>query len=220
MTKKTLLALAFAAFVAGEAFAESNSLWSVGGGFIFDAGVSAVDTSQRVPGIGVIRNEFNFVQIGLGGWVFVDARFAELSIALFGGPSMWRADFLGVVDEEWGSFFAMDFSLLGKWPIALRQTTAFLALGIGYTLAFSSNVEGERYPDSPSDLNVFRVQFGFGFDIDLSERLFFRTSYLGFIRFRSRYFREFAQELESFLNVGAETFGGGATVKIGVGFRL
>jgi len=211
MAKKGLLVLVLAAVVAGGAFAQMPSLeFSAGGGFVFDGG--------RVGGMSGGGLDDNLNHIGFGGFLFLDATFAELAISFMGGPALanWEFSEYGVSESgsESGSFTALDFSLVGKFPIALGggNMTVFPMLGIGYSVVLSS-IDDEEF--SASDLSTFRITLGAGADFDINENLFFRASVLGYYRFAPSLYRDFANF------PGIDAHGGfGATVRLGIGFRF
>jgi len=229
--KRGFLVLVLAAFVVGGAFAQLEVpplQFSVGGGFVFDGG--------RVGGISFDEHGESFSNhlnhIGFGGFVFLDATFAELAIAFMGGPATdhWEASWNGSSesDSHTGSFTALDFSLVGKFPIAIGggNITVFPMLGFGYNVVLSSRDEDGydmfEYMDdhSATDLSTFRITLGGGADIDINENLFFRASVLGYYRFAPSLFRDLADEMSE-PGFSINSHGGfGATVRLGVGFRF
>ena len=222
--KGLLVAVLLTAFAAG-AFARPQFGINAGGGIMFDyANLGYVrtrvsDPAQTAP----VTSSISVEQVGFGAWGFLDATFAELSVGVMGGPVDWYRD----GDEEateHGSFAALDFSLLGRFPIAVAggSVSVFPLLGIGYSVVLVSREEfAGDYPGTPSHLNSFRLQFGAGGDFNISERAFVRTSVLGTWRFAGRYLNDLARELRNEPNTEATTRGDvGVTVKVGVGLRL
>jgi len=212
---RTLLATAAFALVC----AQPTFGMSVGGGMMMDfADLGYV----RVRGPGVQHNTMSIEHLGFGAWGFFDATFAEISVGALGGPAEWYRQ----GDEEpteRGSFFALDFGVLGRYPIALPggRVSIFPLAGLGYNLVLASTEEGER-TDSPTRLSSLRLQFGAGGDVNISENAFFRASVLGTWHFPGRYFDDWAaQTRDPDLGIAARTEGSaGVTVKLGVGFRL
>ena len=207
MTKKNLLSLVLAAFVAGGAFAQS--FFSVGGGLVFDGGGIGSGEEHLPPHWGSYHTA-SIRHFGFGGWVFVGIPFAELSVGLMGGPStlnvehdvhMWSGDW-----SRDGSFFALDISLLGKLPFYLGGIDIFPLFGFGSSIVLSH--DGFRW--NPSDLSTFRIKFGAGGDFDISRDMFIRGSLLGSRRF------PFPAEWGGYFTEGAF----GVTVKAGIGLRL
>jgi len=217
MAKKYLLVLVLAASVAAGASAQS--LWSIGGGLIFDAGglgsgngsgggdgnveVSSIPDDDwwgwNGPNIhGLSRSsssDANLRQIGFGAWAFVDATFAELSIAIMRGSQIMRES----GDSESGTI--LDVTLLGKLPFYFGWGDIFPLLGVGYQRWL-----GVDSLDYGLDISsTWRIMFGAGGDIDLFGSVFTRVSILGYYRFP-----------QSWMNTG----GWGVTIKAGIGFRL
>jgi len=219
MTRKGLLILALAAFVAGgvSAMEVPPLQFSVGGGLSFD--YSRVLYWENFPGN--IRHAGSLEHFGFGGWLFADATFAELAIAVQGGPGTW------LLPQPFGeisaSFVAMDFTLLGKFPFTFSggSFSLFPLLGIGYNLVLSVSADDEAVLgtrlDSPGDFSAFRIKWGAGGDFNLSESLFIRASLLASFSFPPSVVSDFAHAQP----VWTEYTGGfGATVRIGIGLRL
>jgi len=214
MAKRCLLVAALAALIAGGAFAES--IFSAGGGLMFDGG--------RIGGVSGYGQSYDIDAFGFGAWVFADARFAELAIGFIGGPASMEGGAGFYPISERGSFFAMDLSLLGKFPFAIGagNISLFPLLGIGYTVMLTVGGDFDLGDSSATDLSTFRIQFGGGADFDISESIFIRTSLLGAWRFPSRFTRDVASDLNTYFgSTGVSANGGfGVAVKVGVGFRF
>jgi len=221
MARKGLLAVVLTVFLAGGVFAQSP--FSIGGGVLFDMAELGYGRARVSAGTELPPPFLSVEHVGFGAWGFLDARFAELSVGFMGGPTDWYLE----NDEEatyYGSFVALDFSLLGRFPFDLLggRVSVFPLVGVGYNLVLLSRMFGEGYPDSPSHLSTFRIQFGAGGDFGISERTFFRTSVLGAWRFAGRYFNDWVREQRALPEIDrAHAVGDfGITVKVGVGFRL
>ena len=207
--KRTVFVLVLAACVAGGAFAQS--IFSIGGGFMTDLGRTS-HISGRTP---VGRFEASSYAFGVGGFVFLDATFAELSIGFIGGSTETEARGGGFRQTDSGTFTALNFSLLGKIPAAVGggNIVMFPLLGVGYTHVLSISDDDDEF--DASDYSSFRISFGAGFDFGITERVFFRTSFLGDWRFAPSAARDVADEL------GLDASGGfGFALNIGLGFRL
>jgi len=214
--KKGLVVLVLSVFLAGGVFASPFQPFqrSAGGGFLFDFGVNVLNVDN--PSYPDDDDYFNVINMGFGAWGFFDITFAELSIAVMGGPSS-LGFYLSSIS---GSFVALDFSLLGKLPFSVGRYSAFFPLfGIGYNLVLSATYDGNSF-NSPSHLSTFRLQFGLGADFGLSETMFIRTSLLGAYRFAPRYLNDIADIVERLHDASTDTYGFGVTFKLGIGFRL
>jgi len=174
---------------------------------------------------------------GFGGWFFIDATFAEFSVALMGGPALWggEEDWTWTSSDQsesgtwrgWGglSFFALDLSLLGRLPIEVGNgnVSIFPLLGIGYNIVLTTRRPNgdDAFEDSDDhsaiNLSTFRIQLGVGGDFDVVNNIFFRLSILGNYRFAPTVIRDWADDWAS---TTGHRGGFGGTVKMGVGVRL
>ena len=220
MAKKCLLALALAALVAGGAFAQFQPpplRLSVGGGLALGGGAlgRAEWRMSSSQGTGIEA-------YGAGAWVFADATFVELSIMAYGGAAIfWQVSPLNSRRrEEFGTFAAVDVSLLGRFPFAFRdgRISIFPLLGVAHSFVLEAMFGGESFEEMTRNaatpaLSSSMIQFGAGGDFALGERLFMRVSLLGNYRFPPAHFRSMGRAYDY--------FGGfGATAKVGVGLRL
>jgi len=230
--KKCLLVLVLVA-VLTRGLSAQESFFSAGGGVLIDverSKMSATNDGSASADPSIHRPGTQIMPIGFGGWAFTDAKYAELSIGLYGGPLSFTITedyqedykYITVSDTFKGSFFAMDFNLLGKYPFVLgkkRSISIFPLLGIGYQLIVAATLEGFNI-DTPTDLSTFRILLGIGGDFALSEKLFLRTSLLGLYRFPSK----IENDAVDFANAipGTKIFflGLGGMLKIALGVKL
>jgi hypothetical protein len=221
MRKKGLLILVLVSVLAGGISAQ-ESFFSVGGGILADGEGGYAD------GSGYVTNHLGTELWGFGAWVFADAKYAELSIGLYGGPlhlyfSEGRDLDSSFEDNSFdGTFFALDFSLLGKYPfvISKKGSSIFPLLGIGYQLVTSASLGGMDV-DTPSDLSAFKILIGVGADFALGEKFFIRSSLLGFYRFPSKMLNDYIDAANAIPGVSASyDTGFGATVKVAFGVKL
>jgi len=203
MAKRYLLVLALAAGVATGAFAQS--LWSVGGGLMFDTGFGSGEGEAWSASGGSVSGSVNIRQTGFGVWAFVDATFAEFSLAIMRGSQTIDHPMVG---EHSGSVITLDATLLGKLPIFFGWGDIFPLLGVGYQLDIAPELELYRW-FTP------RIVFGVGSDLDLTRNVFVRASILGSFRFVAWDWWPYSQ-----LDILGDTTGWGVTIKAGIGFRL
>ena len=227
MARKGLFVTVLLTVFAGGAFAMPQFGISAGGGMMFDHANLGYLRTRIPPATATdiaVTNSISVEHQGFGACGFLDLTFAELSIGILGGP----ADYYRAGDEEpthRGTFAALDFSLLGRFPFELMggNVSLFPLLGIGYNVVLMSREDfvGD-YPATTSHMNSFRLQFGAGGDFDISERAFLRTSVLGTWRFPVRYLEDRATEIRNGPTPMEATTRGdiGITVKLGVGFRF
>ena len=217
--KRSLLAVALAAFFAGGVFAEAEPFrFSIGGGAMFDTANSEAE---------VFRHPYFFFMdtehFGFGAWAFADAKFIELSVGVQGGildiEIGREAGEMEYIDEiNHGSFLAADINILLKYPFVFRggDISVFPLLGAGHHFVTVANIESDSLR-ALSDLNAWKINFGAGCDLALRENLFFRLSALGYYRFPSNRERSFQSGMPG-SNISAGGFGG--ALRIGFGLRL
>jgi len=198
MKKRIGLVVVFA-LVAALSFAQFEL--SAGGGLMVDA---SLDNDVTLGPL-YYGNAF----VAYGAFIFFDATYAEAAITF--GPAMrWAyAGPYGYSETETSSTFAMNFSLLGKYPFRLGSSfKLFPMVGFGYNMIFK---------DSP-DFNQFGLLFGAGLDYNFQrwEHLYLRSEVLVSLRFPGKWQRDTAD-----LIPGASTkMGYGAVVKVGVGYKF
>ncbi|MCL2601608.1 MAG: hypothetical protein FWD91_02210 [Treponema sp.] len=233
--KKSFLVLTLAVCVAGGVFAQS--LFSIGAGGILNFGEVGNNSAER----GRTTGEDVTSELTYGGFVFFDATFVDLSVAIVTGSTTSLATLGGSKIERNSSVTALDFTLLGKYPIALGDTfTFFPLLGLGYNYVLS--VEYDNIPTdllgimsyapvtkiSAADWSAFRFHLGVGGDLDLSKKVYLRGQLLGSYRFaspaiqeKSKIYKPVLSYLAEGANIPVDASGGfGGTVKIAIGFRF
>jgi len=235
MAKKGLLVLVLAAtFTAGSAFAQVQL--SAGGGFIFDAGRTGGGRfTEDVPLTGIKKGGFvGSNALGFGGFLFLDATYAELNVAFMGGPNnqvvimdgerkSLSDVFPGTPDPDL-AFTALSIGLLGKYPIDLGKATIFPLAGIGYDIMLGMTSDGEEITDSltgekvdvTEKLSQLKFSVGVGGDFDINDNLYFRAEALGTYRLPNKSTTDSAKNADG---ISAEG-GFGGTVKLAVGYRF
>jgi hypothetical protein len=112
-----------------------------------------------------------FLDLGGGGYAFIDATFAELSAGYSAGRTTVMTETGGKKTRDSNNFGVLDVSLLGKYPVALGKVSLFPMFGASYHHVFS-----------PEDENIWRIQFGGGMDYKLTEKLYLRGQALFGVR--------------------------------------
>jgi opacity protein-like surface antigen len=185
--KKILCALIVLAAVSAAVFAEE---WAgEKAGALRDKAKTAIAAIERVPkftmsagagGVFVIGFGGNYdgedtkklsLDLGGGGYAFLDVTFAELSVGYSGGRTSMLMETGDKKIRDSDNFGVLDVSLLGKYPIALGKTSLFSMFGASYQHVFS-----------PEAGNIWRIQFGGGMDYKLSEKLYLRGQALFGVR--------------------------------------
>ena len=206
MAKRILLVSVLAALVAGGAFAQVKL--SAGAGYIHSAGNLGA-TNQNYLGGSDINNTYKTT--GNGGFLFLDATYAELSLGLMGGLFGYAYEIIVTnpttqdirsIDYD-RSILSMDIGLLGRYPVPVGKMTISPLLGIGYNLVLGAknlsrskpeidwDKKGE-YADGPGDYSSFRIRFGAGADFDVTDRIFVRAQGLAHYSFAPAYVSNYA----------------------------
>jgi hypothetical protein len=114
-------------------------------------------------------------QLNFGGWLFLDAVYAELILDIQGGPNRYKETMKGstgssytdVTREGTGSEITLGFNLLGKYPFRLREGLFLYPLaGIEYRIALMEK-RGPR-GGSESDRTLGKDEFDSGREYPLS----------------------------------------------------
>jgi len=206
MTKKGLLVLVLAAFVASGLFAVDLSA-GFGGNF------TATFDSYKYDG----EDAGSSRTIGGGFFGYFDATYVEANIGLlFGGLKLkidgnWTDDSINV------SYLTL--GLFGKYPIDLDGFTLSPMLGIQYDIGLSAKFDGEDMFDDSSErsdfMNRFWIKLGISADINLTEQLYLRPSFLYGINFGSKDDRDDKKD-----NSDLSSFHHGLDVRVAIGFRF
>jgi hypothetical protein len=111
------------------------------------------------------------LDLGGGGFAFLDATFVELSVGYAYGRTSLMTETSSQKKKDSDAFSVLDVGLLGKYPIGLGKTSLFPLLGVNYQRVFS-----------PEDGNIWRLQFGGGMDYIFTEKLYVRGEALFGVR--------------------------------------
>jgi hypothetical protein len=111
------------------------------------------------------------LDLGGGGFAFLDATFVELSVGYTHGRTTLRTETGGQTIKDSDTMSVLDVDLLGKYPIGLGKINLFPLFGVNYQHAFS-----------PDDENIWRIRFGGGMDYKFTEKLYLRGQALFGVR--------------------------------------
>jgi hypothetical protein len=178
----------------------------------------------------------NMNRVSYGGYVFVDAVWAELSLAFQGGYNTWeerfsakRKDGTTVTSQSnrgTGMEGMLGIALLGKYPFTLTERLSIFPLaGLEYQIAlwqFRDREIGRRYNrtdgirESASDgtayslsaWNSLFVDIGAGLDLELTARLFLRTELLYGFRLQTPYEVDALKKVKTMANAPNPKLGG------------
>jgi opacity protein-like surface antigen len=154
-------------------------------------------------------------QVNYGGFLFVDAAWVELGIAIQGGTNAWREGYSAKTEdgtvlanqpnEGTGTEAMFGLSLLGKYPFRLNQGLSIFPLaGLEYHIALLEYRDPKVGPNysrtnrtwekdsnnnaySLSAWNSLFIDIGAGIDLNLRSRLFLRTELLYGFRLQTPY---------------------------------
>ena len=211
MAKKSLLVLILAAFVAGGAFAVSLSA-GLGGNFI-----THFDSYNFNDG-----NTLSKRTIGGGAFAFFDAKYVELNAGLLLGRMNYgdgNWGFGGQGGNETLNLTYLRFGLFGKIPFDLGVVSLFPMLGVQYDFGLDGRYENNNLFENSAKkadyMNRLWVKLGFGADINVARRVYFRPSVLYGLNFGSKDDRDMEYE---FPNI--RTFHHGLDARLALGLRF
>jgi hypothetical protein len=218
------LGLLIAAVSAAGAFALPEFKLSAGAGGYF---TSDFGGGVEVSGGGTTIIPMKIPYAGGGGFAFLDATYAELSLGFFVGGGEYNReipDFQnGGIDKSNRklSITGLDIGLLGKFPIAIgEKLSVFPLLGITYRAVLSAKIENANLP-SPGDLSALWFKGGGGLDFSLTDKLYLRGDLLYGLRLANKAENDSVKEYSDFPGADAKALlGHGLEVKFAVGYRL
>jgi hypothetical protein len=179
-----------------------------------------------------MKSEFPY--FGGGGFAFLDATYAELTLGFYGGGGT------RTTTQETGgssqstdtdmSFTYFNIGLLGKYPFAINQKlSVFPLLGIEYDICLSAKTEdGDEYEGmdgegGPGDFSALWFKLGGGLDFLFTEKIYLRFEALYGLRLASKAETDMKDMLDEKLGSDAETktlLGHGLTAKLAVGYKF
>jgi opacity protein-like surface antigen len=214
MAKRVFISLVLAAFAAGSLAALPDfSLSAGGGGYIggdFGGGVKISDSNFEVK----------MPYFGGGGYIFLDAAYAELSFGIFGGGGKIKNEFGGRSSEEKYNLTNLNLGLLGKYPFAVgEKMSVFPLLGVDYQITTAAKVGGEKM-DDPKDLSALWFKFGGGLDYEITSNIFVRVEGLYGFRIPNKMEKDLKNSFNT-PRVDVQTrLGHGLTVKLAAGYKF
>jgi hypothetical protein len=235
--KKCISVLALATIVAGGVFSQETEGGSAGKKTgLFSIGVGAYITGDSGGGYIATYTEKQEVikmpYFGVGGFLFLDATYAELSFGFFdGGGKRWRSasgtgtgtEMPNGTDIPIGdsSVIGLDIGLQGKYPVAFGGVSVFPIFGINYRVIVGVKKDGKEY-DPAGDFSALWFKFGGGLDYALTNNVYLRADLLYGIRLATKFENDTVDsELNDPTAKAAETrVGHGLDVKIAVGYTF
>jgi opacity protein-like surface antigen len=185
---------------------------------------------------------------GGGGYAFLDATYAELTIGFSGGSGKYKETSTyeqpgqptqSDVDVEYSSIRNFSIGLLGKYPIAINpKLSVFPLLGKDYLICTAAKIADEDYEgfpddtgkrsDDSGDLSALWFKFGGGLDYSFSDKIYLRLEALYGIRLANKfekdtkdYFEKQYENAPPGVDVDIKTLlGHGITAKLAIGYKF
>jgi hypothetical protein len=215
MAKKTVAMTVLAMLIAGSIFAQEEAAATVKKPSIISIGVGEYFISDFGGGIdGSIETPY----VGGGGFVFFDAKYAELSLGIFGAGGKFTPKGNNQSSESNRAIMGLDIGLLGKYPFAWNdKLTLYPLLGINYRFILSAkDADGNQHKnsggdDASGDLSALWFKLGFGLDFFVTDKMY--------IRYGENYGIRLANAFENDASADA-LLGHGFEAKFSVGYRF
>ncbi|MDR0639728.1 MAG: porin family protein [Spirochaetaceae bacterium] len=183
------------------------------------------DVDFSVGGGGLLVNDFSggakkgddiisYPYLGFGGFVYLDATYAELSVGfLVGNGTVIKSS--NIVNKTPWTLSSINMGLLAKYPLDLSDALMlFPALGIEYQMFLSAKRDGTEV-DEPDDFSAFWIKIGGGIDFHFTRNIYVRGEALFGIRLANKVEKDLADSMK-----GDTLFGLGPTVKLGAGYMF
>jgi opacity protein-like surface antigen len=210
MAKKTALVTVLAMLIAGSIFAQEEGTALVKRPGFISIGVGEYFTGEFGGGIdGSIETPY----VGGGGFVFLDATYAELSLGIFGAGGKFTPKGDNQSRDPNVALMGLDIGLLGKYPFALNDKLAlYPLLGINYRFILSAkDADENQHKNSGRDLSALWFKLGFGLDFFVTDKMY--------IRYVENYGIRLANAFENDASADA-LLGHGFEAKFAVGYRF
>jgi len=198
---------------------------------------------------GKVTSTQSMDRLDYGGFLFFDAAYAEFSVLIQGGNSVYRENMIYSVasfadSKGTGSETNLGFSLLGKYPFSLNEKISWFPMfGIEYQIALiqkrqpsgdlvydrskGSLPEDRDKNDNPYPLsawNSFWIDVGAGIDCNISKALFLRGELLFGFRLPTSYELGALEVVKNppmnVSNPKLSGLTGGPALKLGIGYRI
>jgi hypothetical protein len=200
---------------------------------LFSAGAGGYFTSDFGGGLEVsssnVTMKTELPYFGGGGFVFLDATYAELSLGFFAGGGKIKSETNGKSGEDKSlSYTGLDIELLGKYPIAVSEKlSVFPLLGVKYRAMLSvKNEDGDVWENSDGDdisgdFSALWFKLGGGLDFSFTPKIYLRLDALYGIRLANKMENDQVDSYNDMAGLDAKALlGHGLEVKVGVGYRF
>jgi len=220
MAKRIFLALIVLTLAACGAFAQVSI--GVGGNF-------AVNWDSITAKGGGSTEEMLFTSSGGGFYAFLDATYLEVDVGMLFGSQKVKFSSGGYSSEyDNATGTNLTLGLFGKYPIDLGGFTLFPMLGIQLDIGLNAkDPDGNdikfgqgNMPSMADYTNRFWVKFGVGADLNLSDAVYLRPSFLYGVNFGTKYITDLVKDANDYPGVTATGFYHGLDIRVALGFRL
>jgi hypothetical protein len=245
LKKQVFLLIFFAAL--GGLYAVDFSL-STGGGALLGYTFTRYTLEGTASGGEAVKSVQSMDRFDYGGFVFLDAVYAEFAVSMQGGLGGYREtadyDSSGLSDDKGTGYETLlGISLVGKYPFVLNEKwSVFPLLGAEYLIAFverrqpdgekvfdrtkgnlaaDMDKDGEPYPLSA--WNSLLIKVGAGADYTLTRFLFLRGEFFYSFRLQTRYETGAVEMVKTQFNVSSPKLSGltsGPSLRIALGYRF
>jgi opacity protein-like surface antigen len=238
---KKVVAMLLCMTVCGAALFAQETVFGISagaGGFVGGDFGGGVEGSASLAGQS-FSMKYEIPYFGGGGFLFLDATYAELTLAFYSGSGTvtTTTESPGGSQSQNSDMSAMSFniSLLGKYPFAVNQEfSVFPLLGVEYDICLSAKDEAGEYEGvdgngTPGDFSALWFKLGGGLDFSFTEKICLRFEALYGLRLASKAENDmkdfFDKEFKSLEDYGADVetkilLGHGWTAKLAVGYKF
>ncbi|MDR0476297.1 MAG: porin family protein [Treponema sp.] len=202
MVKKCLFVLALAVLSVGVAFAQMPFALSAGfGGFIGGDFGGGIDIDNDYTVLQSTKTAIDTPYFGGGGYAFFDAKYAELTLGIYGGRGKLRmkqeaktGPAFSIQQEADISIVNFNIGLSLKYPFGITKNfSAYPLAGIDYHIALLvKDGDGNEYTnpegkERSGDFSALCFNFGGGADYLLTDKMYLRFEALYSIRLLTRF---------------------------------
>jgi hypothetical protein len=224
MAKRGFIVLVLAAFVAGGLFAQEDASPAPAKKSFLSLGAGGLFVANFGGGISQVL-DYTYPNVGGGGYLFFDAKYAELTVGMeFDSGKQW----IGALEVGKYSLLNLSFGLFGKYPIPLTLAGVKVLIspmaGIEYNAALSGKFEATAAEqfwggqngdfEEAGDWSALWIKGGAGVDWDVQPNVYLRLEALFGFRTANKGEKEAVDHGASAITQI------GATAKIAAGFKL
>jgi opacity protein-like surface antigen len=238
---KKVVAMLLCMTVCGAALFAQETVFDISagaGGFVSGDFGGGVEGSASLAGQ-LFSMKYEMPYFGGGGFLFLDATCAELTLAFYSGSGTMTMTTESPGDSQSQnsdmSTMSFNISLLGKYPFEVNQEfSVFPLLGVEYDICLSAKDEAGEYKDrdgkeAPGDFSALWFKLG-GLDFSFTEKIYLRFEALYGLRLASKAENDIKDLTDEVLKSLKEDYGAdvetkillghGWTAKLAVGYKF